>query len=177
MALRHLYLHGFASGPRSTKGVRFAEHFAARGLDEHVNVAAHEQRGRLPVVALDPHDAGTGFSVGKRNGNVLLMRPVTGVVSHRDLPSGFRRDQVDVARWDSGNGIEHPDAAAGGLAAVNYAGYISGALVTAWMDDVRGRWKRPDTNQTQTPVAHLVCNYAAGVGGKPAAKAPAKAKA
>ena len=38
----------------------------------------------------------------------------------------------------------------------------------AWMDDVRGRWKRPDNGQTQTPVAHLVCNYAAGVGGKPA---------
>lgn len=38
----------------------------------------------------------------------------------------------------------------------------------AWMDDVRGRWKRPDNGQTQTPIAHLVCNYAAGVGGKPA---------
>ena len=44
----------------------------------------------------------------------------------------------------------------------------SGKRPGAWMDDVRGRWKRPDTNQTQTPVAHLVCNYAAGVGGKPA---------
>lgn len=31
------------------------------------------------------------------------------------------------------------DAAAGALAAVNYAGYITGALVTAWMDDVRWR--------------------------------------
>ena len=31
------------------------------------------------------------------------------------------------------------DAAAGALAAVNYAGYISGALVAAWMDDVRWR--------------------------------------
>ena len=29
--MRFLYLHGFASGPRSTKGMRFAEHFAARG--------------------------------------------------------------------------------------------------------------------------------------------------
>jgi len=38
----------------------------------------------------------------------------------------------------------------------------------AWMDDVRGRWKRPDNGLTQTPVAHLVCNYAKGVGGKPA---------
>ena len=33
----------------------------------------------------------------------------------------------------------------------------------AWMDDVRARWLRPDTGQLQTPVAHLVCNFADGV--------------
>jgi len=38
----------------------------------------------------------------------------------------------------------------------------------AWMDDVRARWLRPDTHTVQTPVAHLVCNFACGVGGKPA---------
>ncbi len=38
----------------------------------------------------------------------------------------------------------------------------------AWMDDVRGRWLRPDTGALQTPVAHLVCNFAGGVDGKPA---------
>ncbi|MBH9554351.1 M3 family metallopeptidase [Inhella gelatinilytica] len=37
----------------------------------------------------------------------------------------------------------------------------------AWMDDVRGRWRRPDTGQLQLPVAHLVCNFAPGVDGKP----------
>ena len=37
----------------------------------------------------------------------------------------------------------------------------------AWMDDVRGRWLRPDTGALQTPVAHLVCNFAEGVNGKP----------
>jgi pimeloyl-ACP methyl ester carboxylesterase len=31
-APRLLYLHGFASGPRSTKGVAFAEHLARRGV-------------------------------------------------------------------------------------------------------------------------------------------------
>jgi oligopeptidase A len=36
------------------------------------------------------------------------------------------------------------------------------------MDDVRGRWLRPDTGALQTPVAQLVCNFPAGVGGKPA---------
>lgn len=38
----------------------------------------------------------------------------------------------------------------------------------AWMDDVQGRWLRPDSGQLQTPVAHLVCNFASGVSGKPA---------
>jgi oligopeptidase A len=38
----------------------------------------------------------------------------------------------------------------------------------AWMDDVRARWLRPDTGRLQTPVAQLVCNFAEGVGGKPA---------
>ena len=37
----------------------------------------------------------------------------------------------------------------------------------AWMDDVRARWLRPDSGALQTPVAHLVCNFAAGVDGKP----------
>ena len=33
----------------------------------------------------------------------------------------------------------------------------------AWMDDVRTRWLRPDDHRLQTPVAHLVCNFADGV--------------
>ena len=44
----------------------------------------------------------------------------------------------------------------------------SGKRGGAWMDDVRARWLRPDTHQLQTPVAHLVCNFASGVDGKPA---------
>jgi len=32
----------------------------------------------------------------------------------------------------------------------------------AWMDDVRGRWARPE-GRLQTPVAHLVCNFASPV--------------
>jgi oligopeptidase A len=37
----------------------------------------------------------------------------------------------------------------------------------AWMNDCRGRWKRPE-GALQLPVAHLVCNFAPPVGGKPA---------
>lgn len=37
----------------------------------------------------------------------------------------------------------------------------------AWMDDVRSRWLRPDSGQRQTPLAHLVCNFAEGQDGQP----------
>jgi oligopeptidase A len=37
----------------------------------------------------------------------------------------------------------------------------------AWMDDVRGRWARPEGG-LQTPVAHLVCNFTPPAAGKPA---------
>ncbi|TSE27386.1 Oligopeptidase A [Tepidimonas sediminis] len=37
----------------------------------------------------------------------------------------------------------------------------------AWMDDVRGRWRRPDDGRLQTPVAHLVCNFGEGADGRP----------
>ena len=37
----------------------------------------------------------------------------------------------------------------------------------AWMDDVRERWQRPEGG-LQTPVAHLVCNFAPPLQGRPA---------
>jgi oligopeptidase A len=37
----------------------------------------------------------------------------------------------------------------------------------AWMDHVRERWARPD-GHLQTPVAHLVCNFAPPLDGRPA---------
>ncbi len=37
----------------------------------------------------------------------------------------------------------------------------------AWMNNARSRWRRPG-NALQLPVAHLVCNFAPPVGGRPA---------
>ena len=37
----------------------------------------------------------------------------------------------------------------------------------AWMDDGRARWRRPE-GRLQMPVAHLVCNFAPPVDGRPA---------
>ena len=39
-------------------------------------------------------------------------------------------------------------------------GARNGKRSGAWMDGVRSRWLRPDNAQLQTPVAHLVCNFA-----------------
>jgi oligopeptidase A len=46
-------------------------------------------------------------------------------------------------------------------------GARSGKRGGAWMDDARARWHRPDGTGLQTPLAHLVCNFAEGVNGQP----------
>jgi len=46
-------------------------------------------------------------------------------------------------------------------------GARSGKRGGAWMDDARARWRRPDGTGLQTPLAHLVCNFAEGVNGQP----------
>jgi len=46
-------------------------------------------------------------------------------------------------------------------------GARSGKRGGAWMDDVRARWLRPDNKKLQTPIAHLVCNFAEGINAAP----------
>ncbi len=83
----------------------------------------------------------------------------------------IRRDQAPV--WNPG--VEFYRIERKGSQGTELVGqfYLDPAARTgkrggAWMDDVRARWLRPDTHQLQTPVAHLVCNFAEGVNGKPA---------
>ncbi len=62
--------------------------------------------------------------------------------------------------------VENPD---GTLVAQFYLDMYAreGKRGGAWMDDARSR-RKLDTNQVQTPVAYLTCNFSAPVGGKPA---------
>jgi oligopeptidase A len=85
----------------------------------------------------------------------------------------IRRDQAPV--WHPGVAfyrIERRGVGAEGAPELVGQFYLdpgarSGKRGGAWMDDVRARWLRPDTGTLQTPVAHLVCNFAEGVDGKP----------
>ncbi|KQP45644.1 M3 family metallopeptidase [Pseudorhodoferax sp. Leaf274] len=68
--------------------------------------------------------------------------------------------------------IERAAAQAGGAPQLVGQFYLdpsarNGKRGGAWMDDVRARWLRPDDGRLQTPVAQLVCNFAAGVDGNP----------
>ena len=78
----------------------------------------------------------------------------------------IRRDSTPV--WHEGVEFFRIERA-GALVGQFYLdpGARSGKRGGAWMDDVRARWLRPDNQQLQTPVAHLVCNFAEGAGGKP----------
>ena len=71
--------------------------------------------------------------------------------------------------------VERPSARPGDAAPATVAhGYLdlharTGKRPGAWMDDARSRWRRPGADgRLQTPVAHLVCNFASPQGGRPA---------
>ena len=73
-------------------------------------------------------------------------------------------------------GAWHPDVrlwrledGAGGLVGHCYTDLYArpGKRGGAWMDDARARWRRP-RGDLQTPVALLTCNFARGVGARPA---------
>ena len=83
----------------------------------------------------------------------------------------IRADTAPV--WNPGVGfyrIERTTTGTSGAASTALVGQFyldptarTGKRGGAWMDDVRNRWLRPDTGMLQTPVAHLVCNFADGV--------------
>jgi oligopeptidase A len=70
-------------------------------------------------------------------------------------------------------GVWRPAAAPGDGAPERVAGFYldlharAGKQSGAWMDDCRGRWRRPG-GELQWPVAHMVCNFAPPVGDQPA---------
>ena len=91
----------------------------------------------------------------------VRIRPDTAPVWH---------DSVRFYRIERSGGAGEPARLVGQFYLDLYA--RAGKRPGAWMDDVCGRWRRPDAASTaaavQTPVAHLVCNFAGPVGDRPA---------
>ncbi len=88
----------------------------------------------------------------------VAIRPDTAPVWH-DSVRFFRIERANAAGTEGGAKL------VGQFYLDPYA--RAGKRPGAWMDDVRGRWARPE-GELQTPVAQLVCNFAAPVGGQPA---------
>jgi len=79
------------------------------------------------------------------------------------------RDDAGARGWHESVGfyrIERAGALVGEFFLDLYA--RAGKRPGAWMDDARQRWLRADGQGLQTPVAHLVCNFAAPLEGRPA---------
>jgi len=87
----------------------------------------------------------------------VTIRPDTTPVWHRDV--AFFRVERAIAGAPAGDGTQSTLVGQFYLDTTARDGKRGGA----WMDDVRARWLRPDDKQLQTPVAHLVCNFAEGV--------------
>lgn len=151
--MRYLYLHGFASGPDSTKGTRLAAHFGAaptprvlRRLDlrrpsmEHLRVSAmiEHVRGEIgdgPAVVLGSSLGGlTAARVAEQDDRVVgvvLLAPAF------QLARRWRAAQPDVvARWQERGYTEVDDHARGGTARVDY-GFLEDAEA---VDQVGDGW-------------------------------------
>jgi pimeloyl-ACP methyl ester carboxylesterase len=114
--MRYLYLHGFASGPQSTKGIAFEKHYAARGIAiarldlrvpsfEHLRLSAmiDTVRGALtgPTVLIGSSLGGlTAAHVGDpRIEALVLMAPAFGLVARWREQLGTAWDEWQRSGW------------------------------------------------------------------------------
>ena len=95
----------------------------------------------------------------------VQIRPDSAPVWH-DSVRFFRIERARAAIANADNAQDTGPQLLGQFYLDPYA--RTGKRPGAWMDEVRGRWSRPDGRGLQTPVAQLVCNFASPVGDKPA---------
>ena len=85
---RFLYLHGFASGPQSSKGVAFSEHFARLGAGiERLNL-------RLPSLErlrLSAGVAAARAAIGDARDRAVLIGSILRVARHNRRVRRLRR--------------------------------------------------------------------------------------
>jgi uncharacterized protein len=151
---RVLYLHGFASGPGSKKGVAFAEHFAGRGVEierldlrrpslahlrlsamiEHAAHAIGDARGRAVLIgsSLGGLTAARLAERDARVGALILLAPAFQMIPRWRARLG---EEAWTAWRDSG-WMRVFDHTTGGEAAVDF-GFAEDA---AFVDGAGGGW-------------------------------------
>ena len=148
--MRVLYLHGFASGPRSAKGMAFERHFAERGgvierLDlrvpsfEHLRLSAMidvvraaigDERAVLIGSSLGGLTAARVAERDPRVERIVLMAPAFHLAERWRERPGF-------ADWQRTGWREVDDYATGGKSRVDFAFFEDMAAVDVDFPDVR----------------------------------------
>jgi len=154
IGMRYLYLHGFASGPNSKKGLAFAAHFAALGrslerLDlrvpsfEHLRLSAMIEATRAAIGGPDDRAVLLGSSLGgltaarvaERDPRVralVLLAPAFQLAHRWRTSLG-----ADLEAWRRTGWREVHDHTTGGLARVDFAFFEDAAALDAGYPDVR----------------------------------------
>ena len=149
--MKILYLHGFASGPQSTKGVAFDNHFAARGIAierlnlrvpsfEHLRLSAMIDTVRA---AIDDSAILIGSSLGgltaarvaerdPRVRAVILMAPAFQLVARWREQLGAEWDA-----WRTSGFREVADYTTGGMAKIDFGFVEDVEAVDVGYPDVR----------------------------------------
>lgn len=137
--MKYLYLHGFASGKDSKKGVALAKHFAARGLAlerldlrvpslEHLRLSSMMEKVRAALGGAEDRAVVVGSSLGGLTAARVAERDPR-VVSLVLLAPAFQlatrwRERVGEAAWrdwEESGWLEVDDHATGGRSRVDFA--------------------------------------------------------
>ena len=136
--MKYLYLHGFASGKDSKKGVALAKHLAARGIAlerldlrvpslEHLRLSAMMERVRDAIGGADDRAIVLGSSLGGLTAARVAERDAR-IVSLVLLAPAFQlaarwRERVGEAAWhawEESGWLEVDDHATGGRSRVDF---------------------------------------------------------
>jgi pimeloyl-ACP methyl ester carboxylesterase len=166
---RFLYLHGFASGPQSSKGVAFSEHFARVGVNierlnlrlpslERLRLSAGMAAARAAIGGARDRAVMIGSSLGgltaalaaaadPRVCALVLMAPAFRMVERWKARLG----QAALGRWRETGWLEVDDYATRTRGRVDFGFLEDAAAVEAELDQQSGGW--PDV-RVPTLILH-----------------------